>query len=109
MDHRPIALVNGVPIYADERAVPVHATESIDRAAIAIGGEVYSVPRPGRHCDVYALVLGHRSARRDWQGFVTTTGRFVGRREAHRIASAAGQIIKRCGGDAETLYSENLW
>jgi len=43
------------------------------------------------------------------QGFVTDTGRFVDREEGHLIAKAAGQIIRRCGGDHHTLYSENLW
>lgn len=41
------------------------------------------------------------------QGFVTSDGRFVGRKEALRIADAAGQkVLKRYGGK---LYSEFIW
>lgn len=31
------------------------------------------------------------------------------REEAHEVAKAAGQIIRRCGGDEHKLYSENLY
>lgn len=84
-------------------------------AAVAIrhpNGTVYSVPPPGRHHSVFAVMgeaFNPRSEERCVQGFVTDTGRFVGRMEAHVIAKAAGQIIRRCGGDSDTLYSENLW
>lgn len=46
------------------------------------------------------------------QGFVTNRGRFVSRKLGWTIAEAAGQIIRRCGGDSTdggTLYSENLY
>ena len=43
------------------------------------------------------------------QGFIDQRGNFLTRQEAHAIASANGQIIRRCGGDTETLYSENLY
>lgn len=66
---------------------------------------VWSVSPPGRHSDLIGL-----SERKDMeQGFITDTGRFVTRTEGHLIAKAAGQIIRRCGGDETTLYSENLW
>lgn len=55
----------------------------------------------------------------DEQGFLTNeydpsvnNYRFVTRTEAWKIAEAAGQIIRRCGGDdadGGTLYSENLY
>lgn len=52
----------------------------------------------------------------DWkyseQGFVTNKGRFVDRKEAWRIATRNGQIVRRVGGDEKdggTLYSENLY
>ena len=55
----------------------------------------------------------------DEQGFLTNkydpavnNYRFVTRTEAWKIAKAAGQIIRRCGGDdadGGTLYSENLY
>ncbi|RSK75882.1 hypothetical protein EJ774_23675 [Pandoraea apista] len=46
------------------------------------------------------------------QGFVDQHGRFLSRTEAWKVAKAAGQIIRRCGGDeadGSTLYSENLY
>lgn len=46
------------------------------------------------------------------QGFIDQFGRFYDRQEAWVIASKAGQIKRRVGGDdAEggTLYSENLY
>jgi hypothetical protein len=49
----------------------------------------------------------------DWlgceQGFIDQRGNFLTREEAHVIAKANGQIRRRCGGDTETLYSENLY
>lgn len=46
------------------------------------------------------------------QGFIDQHGVFLSRTEAWKVAKAAGQIIKRCGGDTAnggTLYSENLY
>lgn len=46
------------------------------------------------------------------QGFIDQWGRFMNRTTAWKIAEAAGQIHRRCGGDdvdGGTLYSENLY
>lgn len=46
------------------------------------------------------------------QGFIDNRGNFLSRTEAWKIAEAAGQIIRRVGGDTTnggTLYSENLY
>ncbi|VVE47173.1 hypothetical protein [Pandoraea anhela] len=46
------------------------------------------------------------------QGFIDQFGKFLSRTEAWKVAEAAGQIIRRCGGDEAdggTLYSENLY
>ena len=44
------------------------------------------------------------------QGFLTSTGRFVDRREAWNIAEAADQIIERPGrGRRGYLFSEDLY
>lgn len=43
------------------------------------------------------------------QGFVDQQGVFLAREEAWPIALAAGQIIRRVGGDEGRLYSENLY
>ena len=49
----------------------------------------------------------------DWmeadQGFVDQFGNFLTRAEARKIAVATKQIRRRCGGDHEELYSENLY
>lgn len=48
----------------------------------------------------------------DAQGFVDQYGAFYTRTEAWKIAEAAGQILRRCGGDTTdggTLFSENLY
>lgn len=42
------------------------------------------------------------------QGFVTSVGDFVNRREAYKIAEAAGQIVNQMSGGRE-LFSEWLW
>ena len=46
------------------------------------------------------------------QGFIDQYGKFLDRQQAHQVAQAAGQIIRRVGGDTAdggTLYSENLY
>ena len=48
----------------------------------------------------------------DIQGFVDSSGVFLNRQEAWKVAEAAGQILKRCGADTlggGTLFSENLY
>jgi hypothetical protein len=57
----------------------------------------------------------HRQGDHDdkWeQGFIDQSGKFLTRTEAWQVAHAAGQIIRRVGGDTAdggTLYSENLY
>lgn len=46
------------------------------------------------------------------QGFIDQHGVFMDRQEAWKVAEAAGQIIRRVGGDTldgGTLFSENLY
>ena len=46
------------------------------------------------------------------EGFIDQFGAFMSRTEAWQVAEAAGQIIRRVGGDdadGGTLYSENLY
>lgn len=49
----------------------------------------------------------------DWsvaeQGFIDQYGEFLTREEAHKVATDAGQIVRRCGGDEGRLFSENLY
>ena len=94
-------------------------TERIDCAAIRWRGETFYVPQPGRHHDVIAAMtaLGHGQEAMFDQGFTTTSGRFVDRKEAMKIARAAGQLIPDLAPDGVTirrqftdkLFSEDIF
>lgn len=87
------------------------AIETIDTAAIKWNGRVWSVPRPGRHCDVFRAIwaeMGEVEVLGGTQGFVTSTGRFTDRKEGMNIAKAAGQL-ERGKFQPNTLFSEDLW
>lgn len=90
-------------------------TETVVAAACIHKGTVYSLPPPARH---------HTVMRHIWdtisqdafigpgaQGFVTSTGRFVNRRQALRIVKAAGQpqIDHPALNAGGRLFSEDLW
>lgn len=90
--------------------------ERIVSAAIRFGDLILSVRRPGRHHDILALLSTWRPSGMQVQGFITSDGRFVGRREARNIAHAAGQIIESEIVDGiprkrnhPELFSEDLW
>lgn len=97
---------------AEAAAPPVEGTERIVRAAIKLGAAVYSVPPPGRHHTIINEILAPAGLHcgPDDQGFLTNTGRFLGREGAYWCAKDAGQIIKKTGNPNDTiLYSEDLW
>lgn len=86
-------------------------SERIASAAIMRRGRVYTLPPPARHRDVIELMFGENGipvGGESDQGFVTDTGRFVGRRQAWIIAEAAGQIVERFEPEG-ILFSESLW
>lgn len=85
-------------------------TESIVLAAVRTGTGHYStVERPGRHADVvdHLINSGVKLSLFVERGFITSEGRFVGRKEALRIAKGAGQVDKNT--DITELHSENVW
>jgi hypothetical protein len=86
------------------------AQESISRAAIRVDDHVYSVPRPGRHHDVFKMMSARalERSRIDDQGFVTSAGRFVDRKEAAVLARAAHQLIRE-PTPPDMLTSEDVW
>lgn len=43
------------------------------------------------------------------QGFIDQHGVFLTREEALAVAVMAEQIVRRCGGDDDKLFSENLY
>ena len=86
-------------------------SETITAAAVQQeDGSVVSLPPPARHGDVLRQMhdLGGLPGSEKEQGFVTSSGRFVDRYEAYRIAVRADQII-RAGDFQPQLYSEDLW
>lgn len=78
-------------------------TERIDYAAIECNGKIYT---GARHLDIKAEIYGeYKSISRLVEGFFTSERRFVRRREAARIAFAAGQT----SAEKDFLYSEDVW
>lgn len=43
------------------------------------------------------------------QGFIDNRGEWLTREEALVVATAAGQLVRRCPGDDRELFSENLY
>ncbi len=84
--------------------------EFIEKAALRIDIVTFSVERPGRHHTIiHALVdLGMpKPINTEHTGFITSTGRFVDRKEAAIIALNAKQTDKLIA--PPNLYSEDLW
>lgn len=87
-------------------------SERISAAAIRFNGIVVTLPPPARHHHLIraACHVGYEDWRPEHeQGFVTDTGRFVGREEAFQIADAADQIIDLGNTRKAGLFSEDLW
>lgn len=85
--------------------------ERIISVAISAFGVISSLPAPARHHDVLRklydfnpLLLGP-----DTQGFMTSAGRYVNRRDAAMIAIEAGQVVSTDLISAPELFSEDLW
>lgn len=112
----------GVPIPPNEIDAVLEAAEGargvpperIVRAAIKWGKAVYSVPAPGRHGDVFRVIEADPMADMtcdggpDAQGFLTSTGRFLGRVGAKQCARDAGQLLPTASKSTD-LFSEDLW
>lgn len=98
---------------AFHRSLPPAGTETIAAAALLWDGLVMSLPKPARHHTIMhkLLDLGLEPlviTQPDDQGFITSTGRFVGREEGCQIARAAGQILTK-NGPENILFSEDMW
>lgn len=85
--------------------------ERIVAAAVAAYGAIWSLPRPARHGDILTVIhdagLSAVVPGPEAQGFLTSEGRFVGRREAASVAVRTGQI--EAPQWPPDLYSEDLW
>lgn len=87
---------------------PRSVDETIIAAAVMLDDEVWQLPSPARHHHIlWAIdqVLPGRAIEAHEQGFITNTGRYVGRTDARRIAIMAGQTDT----DKPELFSEDLW
>ena len=70
-------------------------------------GLIYTKPPPARHHDCFFRGC---ETQKVTCGFLTSAGRFVDRREAYKIATAAGQLLPRAlKHHAPLLYSEDVW
>ena len=91
--------------------------ERITSAAVCYSGMIISMASPARHPDVVHKLHAVLEAQRAdtsfvhllEQGFVTSTGRYVGRKEAYMIAKEAGQLKDGVGDAPPDLYSEDVW
>jgi hypothetical protein len=110
LDLCDVCRLEALRVLESEERVPRVLHAKVVAAAIRTGdGTVYSVPAPGRHHNVIALMAEAR-VRADGpsctQGFLTDTGRFVDRKAAERLARASGQVSSLIGS---VLTSEDLW
>lgn len=106
----------------DRRPAAHFNTGIVATAFLTRDGEVLSLPRPARHPHYYWLYnftcrgegwdfpwVGWTAEKLEGskQGFITHDGRYVGRKEAAKIAIREGQIEKL--NWPPQLYSEDLW
>jgi len=84
-------------------------SERIVRVAIKHNGALHIGGKGERHHHVINRVgKPGDPVDMDGQGFMTDQGRWVDRKEACRIATAAGQIIKKHDPQG-LLFSEDVW
>lgn len=83
--------------------------ERIISVAISTFGIIASLPAPARHGDVVRKLhdFNPTLVQPEDQGFLTSAGRFVNRREAAHIALETGQLEKL--HSPPHLFSEDLW
>lgn len=74
---------------------------------------VFEMPPARHHSMLHPMAeQGFRGNHQDDQGFITSTGRYVNRKDAMEIAVAAGQVDpnnRKSGSDSGDLFSEDLW
>lgn len=73
--------------------------------------DIYEVELGYRHCDIFARFPNELSRKPQDQGFYTSKGRFVDRREAMKIAFEAGQLhpgVHPYNDDGVKLQKYNL-
>ena len=89
-------------------------TEVIISVAVKMAnGLILSLPAPARHHNVIHIMSDLDIYKTDEanheQGFLTSTGRFVDRKEAFEIAEREDQILDIENTRRAGLFSEDLW
>ena len=83
----------------------------IAAAAIKYKDIIVSMPRPNRHHNIISAIYNLwaiKTGSNGVQGFITSTGEFVDRKEGLQIARDNNQIIYKNGNDL-ILFSEDMW
>ena len=84
--------------------------ETIRQAAIKYEGNNYTLAKPARHADIKQHMIVSLElepfAVGEVYGYLTSTWRFVDRREAGEIALRSGQVDELLG---DRLYTNDLW
>ena len=74
-------------------------------------GIIYSAPKPKRHPNIIRIMVEDCKLVPPFvgmtQGFLTSRGEFVNRKEAFKIAKEANQLLREYPG--ATLFSEEVW
>lgn len=94
----------------EDNTLNLYGAEIISASAVfSTDGVIYAVMMPGRHSDcnwaIWADGKVHDPRR---EGFLTSRGRYVDRKEALVIATLNGQVRTKHGSPDE-LYSEDMW
>lgn len=84
--------------------------EQIVAAAIRLYPATVTMVPPARHCHILEQLRNHGVMVDDprAQGFITSSGEFVDRKTAKRVARRAGQLLPSASVNQE-LFSEDLW
>ena len=88
--------------------------EYIVCAAINHGAQVWTLPKPNRHCHIQSMMIAEHAVtlddpvKPDEYGFWASESGFVSRRAAARIAYRAKQLI-RPWRNRMKLFSEDVW
>ena len=84
--------------------------ETIKHSAIKAGEIIFVGHRHHNiFCTLYECGYEPEQSQKMPQGFVTSTGRFVDRKEGAQIALAQNQIINRDRFNPNELFSEDLY
>jgi hypothetical protein len=78
-------------------------------ATKGLNGKIYVTGKDKHHFHIFKEMIGDgQDPHCGIKGFITSTGRFVDRHEAFKIASDAGQLKPGTNYDNERLISDDL-